>query len=148
MSSWPLNSSVCGAWPMAMKTPSIGTCTVSRRSSVLLSLAPVTERGSSCAQHLVELVVPHDVDLLVGEQALLQDLLGAEHAAAMHEDHLAGDVGEIQRLLDRRVAAADHDHFLAAVEEAVAGGAGRDAIALEAVARTAARASAPARRWR
>ena len=51
----------------------------------------------------------------------------------MHEDDLAGDVGEIERLLDGSIAAADHDHFLAAIEEAVAGGAGRDAIAQEAL---------------
>ena len=40
-------------------------------------------------------------------------------------------VGQEQRFLDRGIAAADHDHFLAAVEEAVAGRAGRDAKALE-----------------
>ena len=44
---------------------------------------------------------------------------------------LRGEVGQEQRFLDRGVAAADHDDFLAAVEEAVAGGAGGDAVALE-----------------
>ncbi len=65
------------------------------------------------------------------EQPLLQDALGAEMIAAMHDGHLRGEVGQEQRFLDRGVAAADHDDFLAAVEEAVAGRAGRDAKALE-----------------
>ncbi len=51
----------------------------------------------------------------------------------MHQQHLAGDIGEIERLFDRGIAAADHDHLLAAVEEAVAGGAGRHAVAQKAV---------------
>ena len=38
-----------------------------------------------------------------------------------------GDVGEIEGLLHRGVAAADHGDLLAAVEKAVAGGAGGDA---------------------
>ena len=42
-----------------------------------------------------------------------------------------GDVGQVQRFLDRGVAAADHRHVLALVEEAVAGGAGRHALAHE-----------------
>ena len=49
----------------------------------------------------------------------------------MHDRDLGGEIGEEQRLLDRGIAAADHDHFLAAIEEAVAGGAGRHAEALE-----------------
>ncbi len=39
-------------------------------------------------------------------------------------------VGEVERFLDRGVAAADHRDLLAAVEEAVAGRAGRGALAL------------------
>ena len=58
------------------------------------------------------------------EQMLLQDLLGAQGVAAVHQGHLGGDVGEVQGLLDRGVAAADHRHLLPAIEEAVAGGAG------------------------
>jgi hypothetical protein len=44
---------------------------------------------------------------------------------------LGGEVGEEQGLLRRRIAAAHHHYGLAAVEEAVAGGAGRHAEALE-----------------
>jgi hypothetical protein len=51
----------------------------------------------------------------------------------VHEQHLARDIGEVKRLLNGGVAAAHDDHLLAAIEEAVAGGAGRDAVALEAL---------------
>ena len=83
------------------------------------------------AADLVDGAVPDHLDLGVLEQAVLQDALGAEMIAAMHDGHLRGEVGQEQRFLDRGVAAADHDDFLAAIEEAVAGGAGRDAKALE-----------------
>ena len=49
----------------------------------------------------------------------------------MHDRHLARDLSQIERLFDRGVAAADHDHILAAIEKAVAGRAGRDAVAAE-----------------
>ncbi len=42
-----------------------------------------------------------------------------------------GEIGQEQRFLDRGIAAADHEHFLVAIEEAVAGGAGGNAIAAE-----------------
>ncbi len=66
----------------------------------------------------------------MGEQAVLQDLLGAELVAAVNHGDGLGEVGQEQGFLDGGVAAADHHHLLAAVEEAVAGGAGRDAEAL------------------
>ena len=44
---------------------------------------------------------------------------------------LAAKLGEEERLLHRGVAAAHHHHVLAPIEEAVAGGAGRDAEAAE-----------------
>src|SRR5262245_63141436 len=49
----------------------------------------------------------------------------------MYQYDLARDVGEVDRLLHRGVAAADHEHSFVAEEEAVAGGAGRHAKALE-----------------
>ena len=102
----------------------------------------------SVAEHFLDLGVPDHLDLGVLEQPLLQDALGAELAAAMDDRDLGGEVGEEQRFLDGGVAAADHHDFLAAVEEAVAGGAGGNAEALELLLRLAGPASAPARRWR
>jgi hypothetical protein len=83
------------------------------------------------AADLVDDAVPDHLDLRMLEQAVLQDAFGAEVVAAMHQRHLRGEVGEEQRFLHRGVAAADHHDFLAAIEEAVAGRAGRDAKALE-----------------
>jgi hypothetical protein len=57
--------------------------------------------------------------------------IGAELVAAVDDVHLLGDVGQVQRLLDGRVAAPDDDDFLAAVEEPVAGGAAAHAAAHE-----------------
>ena len=51
----------------------------------------------------------------------------------MHQRDLAGDVGQIQRLFDRGVAAADHGHRFVAIEETIAGGAGRDALTHESL---------------
>jgi len=49
----------------------------------------------------------------------------------MHDVTWRGEVSEEQRSSTAGVAAADHHDFLAAVEEAVAGRAGRDAKTLE-----------------
>ena len=87
------------------------------------------------ADHVVEHAVPDHLDLGMLEQPLLHDLFGAEGVAPVHDRHLGGEIGEEQRLLDRGIAAADHHDFLVAVEEAVAGRAGRDAIALELLLR-------------
>src|SRR5450759_5704864 len=83
------------------------------------------------AADFVDGAVPDHPDLGMLEQANLQDALGAEMIAAMHNGHLRGEVGEKQRFLDRGVAAADHDDLLAAIEKSVAGRAGRHAKALE-----------------
>ncbi|MPM90544.1 hypothetical protein SDC9_137665 [bioreactor metagenome] len=43
----------------------------------------------------------------------------------MDHGHLAGNVGQVERLFNCSVAAADHGHFLIAIEKTIAGGAGR-----------------------
>jgi hypothetical protein len=49
----------------------------------------------------------------LGHQLVDHDGFGAELVAAVDQVHLAGDVGQVQRLLDRRVAAADDADLLA-----------------------------------
>ena len=49
----------------------------------------------------------------------------------MHDGDMGGEIGEMQRLLDRGIAAPDHGDRLAAEKESVAGRAGRDAEAFE-----------------
>ena len=115
---------------MAMKTPSV----LQLREGAGLEVAEahaIDGQGPLAAADLLDSAVPDDGNTLVLEQAVLQDALGPEGVAAVHDRHLGGDVGEVEGLLDGGVAAADHHHLLAAEEEAVAGGAGRDAEALE-----------------
>ena len=61
-----------------------------------------------------------------------------ERIAAMDQGHVVAVVGQVQRFLDRGVAAADHRDLLAAVEEPVAGRAGRRALAASYALPTAA----------
>ncbi len=77
--------------------------------------------------------MPERLDLGMLEQPVLQDALGAQFVAAVDERDPGREIGQEQRLLDRGIAAADHHHLLPAVEEPVAGRAGRDAEALEAL---------------
>ena len=49
----------------------------------------------------------------------------------MYQVHPATEIAEVQGLLDRCVSAADNSHLFAAVEKAVAGRAGADALAHE-----------------
>src|SRR5690606_35260046 len=61
----------------------------------------------------VDLLVPQDLDLRIGVQAVLQDFFGAEVIAAVDQRHVIAVVGEVKRLLDRGVAAADHHDLFA-----------------------------------
>src|SRR5512135_1513214 len=67
------------------------------------------------SEHFVEDAVPLDGDVAaagLGENLVDHDLLGAELVAAMDNRNTARDVGEIKRLLDGGVAAADHGDVL------------------------------------
>ena len=83
------------------------------------------------ADDLVNLMVPDDLDLRIVEQPVLQDFLGAKRIAAMDQRDLGREVRQEKRLLHSGVATAHDRHFLAAIEEPVAGRAGRNAEALE-----------------
>ncbi len=61
------------------------------------------------------------------EEMPLQYLLRAQGVAAVDQDDLAGDVGEVEGLFHRRVAT----DLLVTIKEAVTGGAGGDAAAAE-----------------
>ena len=105
---------------------------------VLGGLHPQAGDPGLVAQHLVDHVVPDRLDLAgldLGEQLVLHDLFRAQGVAAVHQVDLAGDVGQVQRFLHRGIAAADHGHVLVLEEEAVAGGAGGHAAALELLLR-------------
>jgi len=93
------------------------------------------------ADDLVDDGIPHPAHLRVGERPFLGRFVRPELVATMDHDDLVGELGEEHPLLDRGVAAADHHDLLAAVEEAVAGGAGRDATTVERVLARYAQAS-------
>ena len=87
--------------------------------------------GVVIAHDLDQLVIPQRHDLVVFHQPVDQDLFGPQFVAAVDQGYLAGKIGQEQRLFYGRVAAADHDNFHAAIKEAVTGGTGGYAKALE-----------------
>ena len=98
--------------------------------SVSRSVTPVT---LSSPWIVGDLGVPGELDLRVGEGALLHDLGGAQLAAAVDQGDLGAEAGQEGGLLDRGVATADDGDVLLAEEEAVAGRAPADAVAGEPV---------------
>ena len=70
------------------------------------------------------------VELLVPVRPVDHDPRRAELVAAVHEVHVRRELRQEERLLERRVAAADDVHVLVAEERRVAGRAGGDAAAL------------------
>ena len=72
--------------------------------------------------------IEQDLDLLVILDALLHGLAGAQIVFAHDQVDLVGQVAQIVGLLTGGVATTHHGNHLLAVEEAVAGGAGRYAL--------------------
>ena len=87
------------------------------------------------ADDLVEHLVPKDAHVAavigLGEQAVDQDRLGTELVAAVNHGDPPGNVGQVQRFLDRGVTAADDRDILTLVEKPVAGRARGHALAHE-----------------
>jgi hypothetical protein len=83
------------------------------------------------AEHLFDDGVGEEADVGVSHGAVEHDLGGAELFAAVDEGDLGGEAGEEEGFFHGGVAAADDRDLLARGEEAVAGGAGGDAVADE-----------------
>src|SRR5437773_7905880 len=82
------------------------------------------------AEHFLDDVVEQQRDRALGDglhQLVHHDFLGAELFAAVDQHHMAADVRQVERLLDRGIAAAHYHDVLALVEKAVAGRACRNA---------------------
>ena len=104
------------------------------RRVILGAFQPHAGHARSVSEHLFQGVVQLQFDLAGGDflmQLVDQDGLGLEFVTAVHQRHLAGNVGQVQRFFHGRVAAAHHTDFLAAVKEAIAGGAAGDAASHE-----------------
>src|SRR5690606_3031362 len=78
------------------------------------------------AEHGLDGRTPDEADVLVRGDPLDIGALRPERIAR-HQRHTATDRRQHQRFLESSIAAADHDHVLAAEEPAVACGALRDA---------------------
>src|SRR3546814_63071 len=68
--------------------------------------------GSPLAHDLVAHRVPADRDLRVGEQPVLQALFGPQRIPAVDQRHVIAVIGDVDRLPDSVVAAADTHHLL------------------------------------
>ncbi len=102
---------------MATNTPSVAISCVSpetrsRRRTPVTDFIGFTVPSTSATS-----AFQTTLTFLLGEEPVLQDTLGSEAFAAVDHRDGARDVGEVERLLDGRVATADHDHVLAAIEE-------------------------------
>ena len=74
------------------------------------------------AQHFVEFMVELECDIACGHflhQMVDHDFFSFEGIAPVHQGHMAGDIGEIERFFHRRIAAADDGHFLIFIKETI-----------------------------
>ena len=92
---------------------------------------PHGARLSVLGEHLVDDVRRDELDLLVVAGAVEHDLRGPEVVAPVNQADLGGELRQEDRLLHRRVAAADDHDLLVAEEGRVADRAVRDAAALQ-----------------
>ena len=79
------------------------------------------------AQHFHGFCVVEHFDVVEAVDAVLHGFGGAHDVSADEHGHLGAKLREVARLLARAVAGAHDDHFLVAVEEPVAHGAGTHA---------------------
>ena len=82
-------------------------------------------------EELLCLVFPQHLDIRCIQHTVLHGLGGAQHVTTDDEINLVAELGKIGGILACGVAAAYHGHVFAFIEEAVAGGASRDAATLE-----------------
>ena len=82
-------------------------------------------------------MVPDHLDFWILQRPFLHDHAGPQLVAAMDHVHLRGELGQIRRFFDGRIAAADHHQRLVAEprQGAVAHGTGADAAVLVGVFR-------------
>ena len=115
-----------GSCPIATNSPSASTSHVSPERGV----AQAQPFDLGVAEDLVDLGVEHEVELVVRLGAVDHDPRGAELVAPVDQVDVGGELRQEERLLERRVAAADDVDVLLAEERRVTGRAGRDAAAL------------------
>jgi hypothetical protein len=108
------------------------------RGAILDMPDPHSCHTTLVTEHFIQHVVPHDRDhafLLFPEQAILQDLFGAEFIAPVDQRYVRGNIGQVQGFFHCGIPATDHCHPLLFVEKTITGGAGRNALAPEGLLR-------------
>ena len=75
--------------------------------------------------------VPDNVDFVILSDAFLHGFVCAESVTAVDNRDVFGKIGQIERLFQCGIAAADNGDVAVAVKKAVAGRAGRNALSLE-----------------
>src|SRR3546814_17969865 len=66
-------------------------------------------RHAFARDEAVDLLVPQDLKLGIGEEPVLQDLFGGQMVAEGDPRNIVAMVGQVKCLRDRGVAATDHD---------------------------------------
>ena len=77
-------------------------------AAAIVVLQARTGHSHVVTQHFVQGGVELELDLAFGHtsvQLVDQDLLGAEGIATVYQGHLAGDIGQVQRLFNGSIAA-------------------------------------------
>src|SRR5258706_12006820 len=92
-----------------------------------LDITELQRLDATAALHARDRAVPEELDLRVRERTVLHDLRRAQLLAAVHERDFVGELRQEVRFFERGVAATDDCDVVASEEEAVAGGARRNA---------------------
>ena len=117
---------------MAMNTPASDSSLV-LPSMVLFRRTPVTPLASPSTSSRVVFQCRRTLPFSALSNSLSWRIfLRTQLVATVDQVDFLGDVGQVQRFLDGGIAAADHLNHLVAVEEAVAGGAGGNALPMKA----------------
>ena len=75
-----------------------------------------------------DVVLEEDLDVLCGLHTLLHHLRGTEEGLAHNEIHLFGEAAQIEGILTGRISTSYDGYRLLTIEEAIAGGTGRDTL--------------------
>src|SRR6185503_17810899 len=81
--------------------------------------------------NFLDLRVPVELDFWIFEGAVLHDLRRAQLVAPVNQVYLGSELRQENRFFHCGIATADDGDLLSAIEESVARGAGRNAVAHE-----------------
>src|SRR5580704_6667495 len=77
--------------------------------------------------------IPNEMDLVIFESPVLHDLGSPQFFTTMDDGHGVAELGQEDGFLQGRVSSTDHGDVLVPKEESITGGAGRHAMAQQAL---------------